>query len=151
MDSMQPFYEEIEGWMEKDWSKTQNGSSINDTWVRQVDHAFLGQIPKKKVISSIPDNRHIAYYSILYKVISKVLANRLKILPMIISENQGAFMGGRSMIDCALLVSEFLLDFNLWRISQKHASNRISQKHVTTWVGRHLGGWWKTWASTKIG
>jgi len=42
-----------------------------------------------------------------YKLITKVIANRLKlILPKIISENQGGFIQGRQIVDNFTLVQE---------------------------------------------
>lgn len=88
--------------------------------VRQVNHAFLVLIPKKKVTTSLTDFRPIACCTVLYKIFSKILACRLKnVLPSLVSENQGAFVPGRNIAACALLASEFLLDFNTQRGTQK--------------------------------
>lgn len=55
------------------------------------------------------DLRPITYCNVLYKIVTKVLANRLKIiLPVTISENQFVFVPGRSIIDNVLVVFEVL-------------------------------------------
>ena len=51
----------------------------------------------------------IAICNILYKVISKVLANHLKgMLPQIISESQSAFQANKSILDNILVAFETL-------------------------------------------
>lgn len=50
-------------------------------------------IPKKENTDSMRDLRPIALCNVLYKIMAKVLANRLKnILPVTISENQSEFV-----------------------------------------------------------
>lgn len=65
--------------------------------------------PKKDNADSMKDLRPIALCNVLYKVIAKVLSNRLRvILPGIISENQSAFVPNRSIADNVLIAFEML-------------------------------------------
>ena len=58
---------------------------------------------------SVTKFRPIAICNILYKVISKVLANHLKgMLPQIISESQIAFQANKSILDNILVAFETL-------------------------------------------
>ena len=60
-------------------------------------------------LEKVTELRHIALCSVLYKVFSKVLANRLKsFLPHIISESQSAFILGRHISDNNLVSFEIL-------------------------------------------
>lgn len=62
--------------------------------------SFVDLIPKKDVAASIKDFRLIILIGSLYKILAKVLDNRLrKVLPEIVSEIQGAFVDGRQILD----------------------------------------------------
>ena len=57
-----------------------------------LNHTFITLISKVKSPEYITEFCPIALCNILYKLVSKVLANRLKrVLPLIISESQSAF------------------------------------------------------------
>lgn len=55
------------------------------------------------------DLRSIALCNVLYKILAKMLANRLKLLLLeVISENQSSFVPGRSIIDIVLVTFEVI-------------------------------------------
>lgn len=64
-------------------------------------------IPKFKGADKISDYRPIALDNFKFKIISKVLADRLAIVaPKIVSVQQKGFIKGRSILDCICSTSE---------------------------------------------
>ena len=64
-------------------------------------------IPKKKGLETMSDLRPIALCNVLYRILAKVMANRLRlVLPCLISNTQSAFILGRSIVDNLLIAFE---------------------------------------------
>ena len=75
----------------------------------ELNQTYLTLIPKVKNLEKVYEFRPIAFCNVLYKLVSKVFANRLKkILPHIISETQSVFQSDNAISDNILVAFETL-------------------------------------------
>uniref|UniRef100_A0A2N9HB87 Reverse transcriptase domain-containing protein n=1 Tax=Fagus sylvatica TaxID=28930 RepID=A0A2N9HB87_FAGSY len=74
---------------------------------RSLNATFISLIPKKINAVNIRDFRPISLIGCIYKLVTKVLANRLAlVLDGLISESQNSFVGGRKILDSVLIANE---------------------------------------------
>jgi hypothetical protein len=80
---------------------------------KEINATNIALVPKKKNPSRIVDFWPISLCNVVYKLIAKVLANRLKrVLGEIISPNQSAFIPGRLITNNVLIAFEALHTMN---------------------------------------
>lgn len=85
-----------------------------------VNSTILALIPKKTPAQTMKDFRPIACCNLIYKVISKLLFNRLKmILPSVIEPNQCAFIKGRLLMENICLANELVKGYHLISTSDR--------------------------------
>ena len=76
-------------------------------FIRNMNTTFLVLIPKKGDAKDLKDFRPISLVGGLYKLLAKVLANRLKrIIGKVIFPAQNAFVEGRQILDATLIANE---------------------------------------------
>jgi len=81
--------------------KSQSCSKIGGS----TNSAFLLLIPKEKGATSFDRFRPLSLCNIGYKIITKIMADQLKkIMPTIISKNQGGFIKGKNISDNIIVV-----------------------------------------------
>nr|XP_027081023.1 uncharacterized protein LOC113703745 [Coffea arabica] len=77
--------------------------------LKAVNHTIISLIPKVENPTDIKQFRPISLCNVIYKIISKILANRLKkVLDNCISKNQAAFVPGRQILDNVIVSHEYM-------------------------------------------
>ena len=75
--------------------------------LKAINHTYITLIPKVKNLEDVKEFHPISLCNVIYMILSKVLANRLKkILPQIVSESQSAFVPDRLITNNILVAFE---------------------------------------------
>ncbi|WOK96358.1 hypothetical protein Cni_G05065 [Canna indica] len=101
-----------------------NWDSMKDKMKREIESIFnsyrmpagwndtkLVLIPKKDKAKKLKEFRLIAVCNVIYKIVAKILANRMSVLDKVISKEQVAFVPKRYIQENILVVSEMVNSF----------------------------------------
>ena len=79
----------------------------HNKFVRNLNSTFLFLIPKKENVVGIKDYKPISLVGGLYKILKKVLANRLRrVVGQVVSTTQNDFVEGIQVLDAVLIANE---------------------------------------------
>ncbi|KAL0295278.1 UNVERIFIED_CONTAM: hypothetical protein Sangu_2511200 [Sesamum angustifolium] len=86
--------------------------------LRQLNHTIIALVPKSEHSLSVANYRPISCCNVIYKVITKIIADCLSpALEQLIDSSQAAFVGGRNIIDNIFLAQEMVQQYSRKRIS----------------------------------
>ena len=122
--------------------------------LKELNETLVTLIPKTKCPKRVSHYRPISLYNVAYKIISKVIVNRLQsIMSDIISLHQNAFIKGKSISDNIILDSELINT-----IMKKKRVRDLLELLNWTWIRLTIGLVgdssklsWNVWASIIIG
>ena len=93
---------------------------ISAKLLKEVNSTIISVIPKAPNSITVSDFRPITCCNVIYKCITKILANRLQIyLGSLVSSNQPAFIKGRSISKNILLAHELVRNYHSSRGSNR--------------------------------
>ena len=86
--------------VKKDILEVVEDSRISKTILKVINTSFITLIPKQDKAMTPYWCRPIALCNVVYKIISKVIANRLKpLLPTLVSEEKTGYLEGRRILN----------------------------------------------------
>nr|KYP55936.1 Transposon TX1 uncharacterized [Cajanus cajan] len=104
---IKPFWETLKG----DIVRMVKEFHANGKLPKGTNSTFITLIPKVDDPQSLDDYRPISLVGCLYKILAKILANRLKkVLPSIIDDRQSAFLEGRNLLQSVVIANETLYE-----------------------------------------
>ncbi|KAG8389002.1 hypothetical protein BUALT_Bualt02G0184100 [Buddleja alternifolia] len=81
--------------------------------LKAMNHTFITLIPKSDKANKVEQFRPISLCNVSYKIISKIIAQRIKpLLDSLISPNQLAFVPGRNISDNSIITHEIMHSIN---------------------------------------
>ncbi|MFS7917032.1 putative RNA-directed DNA polymerase [Helianthus anomalus] len=117
----------------KDVCLAVKGFFRNGKLLKEVNATVIALVPKTETPRKVTDFRPIACCNVIYKCISKIIADRIKnSLKYIVNDNQCAFIPERQISDNILLTQELMRNYHRNRGEARCASKIDIQKAYDT-------------------
>ncbi|GJW82256.1 RNA-directed DNA polymerase, eukaryota, reverse transcriptase zinc-binding domain protein [Tanacetum coccineum] len=95
--------------VEKDICDAVKDFFLNGKMLKEINSIIISLVPKMNTPQKVSDFRPIACCNVLYKIISKILTERIKSgLKKVVNVNRSAFIPGRQIQDNILICQELL-------------------------------------------
>jgi len=132
----------------------------NGRLAKGINSTFIVLIPKVESPQRLNDFHSISLVGSMYKILAKVLANRLRsIIGSVISDNQSTFVKGRQILDGILVANEVVEDARkckkellLFKVDFEKAYDSIDWRYLDGVI--HKRGFpvlWRKWIKECIG
>ena len=118
----------------------------NGIFPKGCNASFIALIPKVSDPQSLNEYRPILLIGCIYKIMAKLLANRLKkVMSDIIDERQSAFIGGRHLLHSVIIANEVVEEAKrgqksciMFKVDYERAYDSVSWDFLT-YMLRRLG------------
>ncbi|GJV03866.1 putative RNA-directed DNA polymerase, eukaryota, reverse transcriptase zinc-binding domain protein [Tanacetum coccineum] len=131
----------------------------SDKFPQGENSAFITLIPKVPNPLFIKDYRPISLIGFHYKIVAKIIANRLsKVIDSIISPEQSAFISGRQILDGPLILSEIVGWYKkrkkklmLFKVDFEKAFDSVSWRYLDYILDKlGFGIKWRSWIKSCL-
>jgi exonuclease III len=132
----------------------------NGKLTKGVNSTFIALIPKVDSPQRLADFRPISLVGCMYKVLAKVLANRLRhVLDFVVSDAQSAFVSGKQILDGILIANEVVdearclnKELLLFKVDFEKAYDSIDLNYLNSvMVNMNFPTLWRKWIMECVG
>jgi len=125
-----------------------------------INSTFIALIPKVQSPQRINDFRPISLVGCMYKVLAKVLANRLQsVIGSVVSDVQSAFVKGKQILDGILIANEVVdearrsnKEFLMFKVDFDKAYGLVDLKYLdVVMVNMNSPTLWRKWINECVG
>ena len=120
---------------------------------------FIALIPKCSSASGLNQYRPISLVGCIYKILAKVLANRLQaVLNELIGPNQFSFIKGRKILNCSLVANEVIDEIKkkeigglIFKVDFEKAYNSVDWSFLDAIMAKMgFGMRWRKWINVCV-